>query len=620
MSLNLKHLPCPAGSNCRAFQCIFGHPQDEKKRKLPAAEEALSDAPRKRPRVDDEDKLRQETPDANVHARKKAKAGPVKHKNEEPATHSPSPLASTISPPSDAITRTTVSANPPSDKSVKRRMTTSSKKQDKVETLNPRLLQTSPAPHSVRLLLLKMLHTQYSRLNSELEKDANEEEKKLVLTNEELVSKALDEEEKAAVERFLVYKNVLKNKVMEYKRMALPSWKKERADAVCKKLSDYAGIRIAKSKDPDTTETVLTPAHEVEILRHILTPIDGLSQYGYVSKVPSADSISAARETMSTSKGWEKCDRCSQRFQVFPGRREEDGALSSGGPCRFHWGRVRYTRGNQGSTTQAYSCCGEDVKESSGCQTHDHHVFKHNDPARLAAVVDFVETPENDNAPRDRAVCFDCEMGYTVHGMELIRLTATSWPAGNVLLDVLVQPVGEILDLNSRFSGVWPDDMALAEPWTDDERVPPVDDPEDENEDGKSTQKQKMKLKKVSSPEVARKLLFSLISPTTPLIGHALENDLRSVRIVHPSLADTVLLYPHKNGLPFRNRLKTLMLDLLEREIQKDTGPEMRGHDSAEDARAAGELVRRKVEMHWTYQMKNQGWKLIEGGGLQPPA
>ncbi|RCI16843.1 hypothetical protein L249_3033 [Ophiocordyceps polyrhachis-furcata BCC 54312] len=622
MSLNLKHLPCPAGSNCKAFQCIFGHPQDESKRQAHAAEEAPSDeAPRKRRRLDGRDNLQQETLHTGDDSRSKVKGRSARYTNEEPAARSASPLAVSTTPSPRAVTRILL-PNPSPGESAKRRVTSSSTKGDKVETLNPRLLKNSPAPHAIRLLLLKMLHTQYSRLNSELEKDANDEETKLVLNEQQLVSMALNEEEKTAIEKPLVYKNVLKNKVTLYKRMSVGMWRNERANATCKTRSDYSGIRVEMPNGHCRTDPILTPTHEVEILQHILTPIDGLSQYGYVSKVPSADSISAARETMRMSKGWEKCERCRQRFQVFPGRREEDGALTSGGTCKFHWGKVI----SMGETRE-YSCCGEDADKSSGCQTHDCHVFKINDPARMAAVMNFAETPENDLAPRDRAVCFDCEMGYTVNGMELIRLTATSWPTGDVLLDVLVQPLGEILDLNSRFSGVWPDDMALAEPWGDDEKALPVVDDldnkatgaEDEDEDGKATktQKKKKKLKKVSSPEAARKLLFSLISPTTPLIGHALENDLRSVRIVHPALVDTVLLYPHKRGLPFRVRLKTLMLDHLKREIQRENGSEMTGHDSAEDARAAGELARHKVGMHWKERM--QGWKLIEGGGLQPP-
>ncbi|EQL02418.1 Ribonuclease H-like protein [Ophiocordyceps sinensis CO18] len=144
-------------------------------------------------------------------------------------------------------------------------------------------------------------------------------------------------------------------------------------------------------------------------------------------------------------------------------------------------------------------------------------------------------------------------------------------------LDVLVQPKGEVLDLNSRYSGVWPDDLALAELWTGQE-IPPLTD------DGDGAQK---KLKKVQSPAAARDLLFSLISPDTPLIGHGLENDLNACRIVHPTLIDTVLLYPHRAGLPYRRGLKGLVEEQLGYKIQQDTGPETLGHDSAEDARAA---------------------------------
>jgi hypothetical protein len=46
-----------------------------------------------------------------------------------------------------------------------------------------------------------------------------------------------------------------------------------------------------------------------------------------------------------------------------------------------------------------------------------------------------------------------------------------------------------------------------------------------------------------ASPEVARELLFSLISPDTLLIGHGIENDLNAVRIAHPTIIDTYYRY-----------------------------------------------------------------------------
>jgi RNA exonuclease 1 len=209
-----------------------------------------------------------------------------------------------------------------------------------------------------------------------------------------------------------------------------------------------------------------------------------------------------------------------------------------------------------------------------------------------------------------------------VHGLELVRLTATSWPDGEELLDILVRPIGEILDLNSRFSGVWPEDMAQAQPWTVDDKPKPAktgtggDDTASEDGEVRPGKKQ---LKIVSSPEVARDLLFSLISPTTPLLGHGLENDLNSVRIVHPTLVDTVLLYPHRMGLPYRYGLKHLMSVHLNRKIQQETGPNVVGHDSAEDARAAGDLVRLRVMDKWR-SMKRDGWTVVDGQITPPPA
>ena len=86
--------------------------------------------------------------------------------------------------------------------------------------------------------------------------------------------------------------------------------------------------------------------------------------------------------------------------------------------------------------------------------------------------------------------------------------------------------------------------------------------------------------------------LISFISAETILIGHGLENDLRSLRLLHSRVIDTAVLFPRfQNDIPFRRSLKSLVSDYLHREIQ--TGPN--GHDSFEDARACAELILWKV-------------------------
>ncbi len=87
--------------------------------------------------------------------------------------------------------------------------------------------------------------------------------------------------------------------------------------------------------------------------------------------------------------------------------------------------------------------------------------------------------------------------------------------------------------------------------------------------------------------------------------------------MIHPTLIDTILLYPHPRGLPIRFGLKMLMETRLNKAIQVEAEGKAMGHDSAEDARAAGELVRLKVQDKWK-EMKGQGWKLV-GGGFVPP-
>ncbi|KAK6400863.1 RNA exonuclease 3, partial [Oleoguttula sp. CCFEE 5521] len=225
-------------------------------------------------------------------------------------------------------------------------------------------------------------------------------------------------------------------------------------------------------------------------------------------------------------------------------------------------------------------------------------------PARLAAVQPFITTPENLSPARNKqggvvkAVTFDCEMGYTSRGFEMVRLTAVTWPEGGDLLDILVRPLGTIIDLNSRFSGVWPEHFTNAVPYETWLATPSPAPAESQ------TPSEPRPLPFVDSPHKARELLCSFLTPTTPLIGHAIENDLNVTRLCHPTVIDTMLLYPHPRGLPFRFGLKMLTKKYLQRDIQ--TGGD-RGHDSLEDAISTGDLVRVKVGLEWK-RVRKLGW------------
>ncbi|KAI1104715.1 hypothetical protein F4804DRAFT_306074 [Jackrogersella minutella] len=481
------------------------------------------------------------------------------------------------------------------------------------EALNPRLLKKSPAQHGTRLKLINALHEQYIRLNSELKKDDDKMSKQLVLSDQELVVKVLDDEQEVAIKKFAIYGNVIRNKIMAYKRMTVSKWKEERMLAT--KAGDSQTAPIPQDS-PHPIDTGLTPLQEVDFLPRLVWPFEGLANYGYVSQVPSDDDIKKARASVEASGNVEMCDRCTRRFQVFPGRREEDGALASNGTCTYHPGKVYYTERGPGKLSQAtkkYRCCHQNVNDDTGgCATAPTHVFKTTDINRLASLLNFCETPPNPTVPADRAVCFDCEMGFSVYGLELIRLTVVSWPSYETLIDILVQPFGEVLDLNTRYSGVTPEDMATAERWfPGQDHKPTTPSPTDTTNPHGHVQKPKLKI--ASDPRAARDLFFSVISPETPLIGHGLENDLNSIRVIHPTCVDTILLYPHKRGLPHRNGLRMLMETLLNKKIQQEadeTAPE--GHDSAEDAKAAGELVRLKVRDEWK-SLQLKGWTIQDG-------
>ena len=468
-------------------------------------------------------------------------------------------------------------------------------------SLNPRIIQNPPAPHAVRMQLILMLHEQMIRLDEEVWRSQDPSKSILKLSPQDLVLQALEEEENIAKQNPTVYLNVVKLRIAKLRKMKLAEWKEERLKQVAKRTS--VEVATGPQSVPRVLETGLSIVEEIALLSKMLAKQEQLTGFGYVPSAPSESELAKAREGVEASQGWEQCDRCKTRFQIFLGRREEDGALTSGGSCSYHPAKPRRPlvkdKAESGHRDSMYACCNESIGTSMGCTIAPTHVFKVSDPKRLALIMPYKETPPRPSATSpNSAVCFDCEMGYTTLGLELIRMTATSWPDGAELLDVLVRPMGEILDLNSRFSGVWPKDYTEALPYPlsvgNGAHVskPTLDSP----------------LRLVESPGIARDLLFGLLSPETPLIGHALDNDLNAARIIHPSIVDSVLLYPHPRGLPLRFGLKMLMKRHLDRDIQMSG---TNGHDSKEDARAAGDLVRLKVADTWRAMLKD-GWTVRE--------
>ncbi|CCG83578.1 RNA exonuclease 3 [Taphrina deformans PYCC 5710] len=271
-----------------------------------------------------------------------------------------------------------------------------------------------------------------------------------------------------------------------------------------------------------------------------------LEKWGYTMRIPEPDA------TMKNEEGSDRiCDRCLQRFVVSDDR-------TRWLTCTHHPGKS--SSSNQGGNrVTKWTCCD---RVDVGCTVAPSHVFKITHPPRLAAYTPYVRLPSHDSqrdTPHIDVVALDCEMVYTTASMELARISVTS-KTGDVLLDELVAPENTILDLNTRYSGI---------------------------------QEQQLLEGQISREELFQKLDDLGVSKETIIVGHGLENDLTAMRIVHDKVIDSAILFPHPRGRPYRNALKYLVKRYLNKDIQMNpaSGVGKVGHDPAEDARSALELI-----------------------------
>ncbi|XP_066598296.1 RNA exonuclease 1 homolog isoform X2 [Prorops nasuta] len=238
------------------------------------------------------------------------------------------------------------------------------------------------------------------------------------------------------------------------------------------------------------------------------------------------------------------CERCGESYFV-----DKYGFATQQQNCIYHWGR-KFTIRGEGK----YSCC-QQYGSATGCCDAKTHVWEYTDYENLRG---YVKTLPKDVPVEEQGVySLDCEMSYTTQGLELTRVTVINEDC-NVVYETLVKPLNPVIDYNTRFSGITKEDMQ-----------------------GVTT----------TLLEVQAALL-SMFSSKTILVGHSLESDFKALRLLHDTVVDTSVMFPHRNGYPQKRALKNLSSEYLRKIIQNDIG----GHDSKEDAVTCMELILWKVK------------------------
>lgn len=179
--------------------------------------------------------------------------------------------------------------------------------------------------------------------------------------------------------------------------------------------------------------------------------------------------------------------------------------------------------------------------ESNAEDLHRRHAFTH-----TRSPTDSQDAGPSSDTALD-VVALDCEMIYTTGGMRVARVSVID-SAGKEIFDEYVQmdegvevmcvpppsltiraacvltPARTASDLNTRFSGITDETLASA--------LMPL--------------------------ATIRRSMDAFINAHTIIIGHALENDLKTLRMIHHRCVDTAVLFPHPAGPPYRRALRAL--------------------------------------------------------------
>ncbi|EDV23313.1 uncharacterized protein TRIADDRAFT_28004, partial [Trichoplax adhaerens] len=290
-----------------------------------------------------------------------------------------------------------------------------------------------------------------------------------------------------------------------------------------------------------------------ESLKDYIASIDSLRDNSYPLPVPDKPGAAAIHNVTQKypSPVIQKndrlctCCRCGKAFCITKDGTQVDDE------CVYHFGRI-ISKKVSGEIVNIYSCC-DGAVGGAGCSISKSHVHRYNGDMSSGYVATISSATAENNV-----YALDCEMCYTANGIELCRVTMVDHNA-EVVYDSLVRPSSRIIDYNTRFSGITESDMNGINVTLRD----------------------------------AQAIILSYVYENTIIVGHGLENDLISLKLIHKMIVDTALVFPHRRGLPYKRSLKNLARDFLKRIIQ-NSGDD--GHDSKEDAVTCIDLMKWKLK------------------------
>ncbi|OJA13843.1 hypothetical protein AZE42_00528 [Rhizopogon vesiculosus] len=337
----------------------------------------------------------------------------------------------------------------------------------------------------------------------------------------------------------LTYRNAVINSIAALKRRSIPASISHSSVGT----EDDLAARAESRKKLDNL--MLTQ----NVLKSLVMSLEDLQAWGFITQVP--EGIGGDKPTAEGQVV--QCERCTQSYMVKNNPPSEE--------CHYHWGKL-FTHKVNGERLRSYSCCSK-LAEEAGC-TRGHHIFYESRADDLHSRHAFSFTrpsvADMEKDPTDTAldvVSLDCEMIYTTGGMRVARVSVVDGSGKQVLDELVRMDDGvEVIDYNTRFSGITQEDHVHA----------------------------------ALSLSSIRKSLDAFINRDTIVIGHALHNDLNTLRIVHHQCIDTAILFPHRAGPPYRRSLRDLVKEHLGLTIQAGGGTS--GHSSVEDSVATLDLVR----------------------------